>query len=83
MNLRTLSDIPLIKAIYPPSSINELLLPGKEGVTGRANFYMNFLHGAPCRKFVSATTLDVAVCVIWMDSFFHDARGPAERGPRF
>ena len=79
MNLRILSDIPLIKAVYPSSSIDKLLLPGEEWVTGRANFHMNFLHGATRRKFISTTTLDVAVCVIWMDSFFHDARGLGKR----
>jgi len=64
----------LLKALNATGGVNELLLAGEEGVTGRTDLDVDLRHGAARLKAVPATTLDFAGYVWGMNLLPHRSR---------
>ncbi len=61
----------LLEAFDTSGRIDEFLLARKERVALRANFRVNFLHGAARLKGVAATAANLHNIIFWMNIFFH------------
>lgn len=62
------------EALHSAGGIHELLLAGKEGVAGGADFYADIaLVGGAGDKCVPAGAVDSYFTVVWMDRCFHDS----------
>src|SRR5437660_11021450 len=70
-------------ALDAPGRVDELLLPGEEGVAVRADLQPQLLAlGGPGRPSRAAGAVDVADLVLGMNSWLHDAPGARlRRGP--
>jgi len=69
--LSVLYVIFLPKPFNPPRRINKLLLAGKEGVAGRANFYLYILGGGAGFDNITARAGDFCHFVLGMNSVSH------------
>ncbi len=60
------------EALHAAGGVHKLLLAGKEGMAGSADFYADVaLMGGTCNKCVSASAMDADFTVVRMNSCFH------------
>jgi hypothetical protein len=66
-----LHAVSLLEPFHAPGGIDKLLLPGKKGMTGRADFSADLRFGGTALEGVAAETFNRHVMVLGVDPFFH------------
>src|SRR5574344_855736 len=61
---------------HTPAGIHQLLFAVEEGVTLRADFYLDVFSGRTCLNYITAGACNCSLLIIGMDSFLHCSCSP-------
>ena len=66
----------IVELGHASAGIHQLLLAREEGVTLRADFHLDILHGRTCLNHITAGASNRSLLIIGMDSFLHCSSSP-------
>ena len=64
-------SVALLELLDAPGGVDQLLLPGKEGMTGRADLDLHLRHDGTQFDFIATGTYGFNLIVFRVNTFFH------------